>query len=197
MNAATEWSELSEQWQTQPADWRVSLGELRRRDRGDRVRRAVVIAGEVGVTVLMVGLTLRVMGPMSGLTGATVMGSVIAYTAAIWAFALWNRRGTWRPLGETVEAYLALSIRRRESALRGVALASAAGWCLLLAAAGLVLFRRTNVLPAGSHRLAIVVWATMGAGFLAWTILYGRRTRAELTRLRQSLAAVREDHPVA
>jgi len=81
---------------------------------------ALVVAGELVVTFLLLGLfgflLTRAQDPE---TVAVVVGGGLLAVAAL-VVANWNRRGTWRPSAETTEAFLEISLLRCRRGLRAV-----------------------------------------------------------------------------
>lgn len=92
------------------------LRHVRRRSR----TLALVTAGEVIVTILLLGLfgvlLSRARDPET--IAVLVAGGLLAVSA--FALANWNRRGTWRPSVETTEAFLEISLLRCRRSLRAV-----------------------------------------------------------------------------
>jgi len=153
----------------------------------------------LGLKLLTAGELLLAAGALAGLTlfalrhpdpiDVAVMASFCLLTLAALAFALWNRRGLWKPAAETTAAYLALArnrARRRQEALR-------VAWWLLAAETALFIPWIWHTLHAdGGHPgplsyvlaygyLALVV-GTMAA-LLVWLQRWTRRERAEIDLL--------------
>ncbi len=103
------WQELGRTWRVGPG---IDPAGIRRlTDRQTRLMQLMVLA-EILVTVVTIGVVWWV---LRAERGVVVLGWAVAaglHTAVVWAFALWNRRGIWRPLGESTAAYLRLAQER-------------------------------------------------------------------------------------
>ena len=116
------------------------------------------------------------------------------FIVVVWACCLWIARGTWRPIGETTAAFVAVSIRRREANLRGLPLAA----CLYVLQLLLLVLTVAAVSPAGvvpmltSSYFVVVGWigVPIGLAVLYW---FRRRQRADLERLRELERQLRSD----
>lgn len=186
-----DWAELAAEWQSGLAD-PPALEQLARRERAHRRRLAVVVVLEVLVTAAaMAGSVALVRG----------RGDVVAWTAAVaaWvtlvavlAFAVWNRRGTWRPLARTVEGYLAVSELRCRRKIRTARFV--AGFVL----AGTAALTGWRVLRLGGFAMAdgpeawwrLALPAVVVLAYLAWAVWYARRARRELAWLEGLRAAL-------
>lgn len=107
---------------------------------------------------------------------------VAAMLIAVWAFALWNRRGTWRPLGETTESFLRLARLRCRRKIQAIQFGAGMLIAQLVAVAAWRVwgprhapFAQTEVLAA----LPVIVVVV----FTAWLVSSRRRAVQELAGL--------------
>jgi hypothetical protein len=165
------------QWQRQPVCGAQELKESVLRE----TRRAKLgLLAPVAVTVVIGGWAI-LQAWLSPVPSATVLAvGVWSYIAIAWAGSLWIARGTWRPHAETTAAFLALAIRRCESALRAVPFAIA---LYVFELAFMFLFAlRTGHASAGellrSPSMILIGWLG-GPIFVAAALWYARRKRLE------------------
>lgn len=133
-----------------------------------------------GATVVMPAL--RSGRPLGVLLGV----ETLVFIVVVWSVALWLGRGTWRPLAHTTAAFIDVSIRRREAYIRG----AIAGACLYVVQFAFLVILLGLESPMGiegalsSPPAKIIGWVGMPVVFagLYW---FGRRQRADLTRLRE------------
>ena len=92
------------------------LRHVRRRSR----TLALVTAGDLVVTILLLGLfgALLARAREPETIAVLVAGGLLAVSAL--GLATWNRRGIWRPSAETTEAFLEISLLRCRRSLRAV-----------------------------------------------------------------------------
>jgi len=115
-----EWTELVEQWNTED-EATIHFDALRTRIEAERGRMRRAVAVDILVSVLFVGGAAYALLRFPSAWTRLFAIDVAAMLMATWAFALWNRRGAWRPLGETTESYLTLArlrCRRKIQAIR-------------------------------------------------------------------------------
>lgn len=119
---------------------------------------------------------------------------VLPLAVAKLAFGLWNRRGTWRGVGESTRAFVALSILRARAKLRLAAGVSAFVAVEVLAAGGMLVYAWFTE-RGGPGRLLLVgvLVMALAVAILAWGRWYGRRAGRELAELRELEAQLGED----
>jgi hypothetical protein len=116
------------------------------------------------------------------------------FIVVVWAAALWTARGTWRPIGETTAAFVAVSVRRREANLRG----STWAVCLYVFQLLFIVLTLAAASPAGimpiltSKYFVLIGWIGVPSG-LAALFWFRRRQRADLERLRELERQLRGD----
>ena len=134
----TEWEDLEGVWrqEEQPVD----LAPLRRLLAAQRRRLVAVVTVEAVLVLAFGWLSWLVARDGVEAWEAVWLLTLWGFTVAAVAFAWWNRRGTWRSLGESVEEYLRLARLRARRARRSLAFACGllvaevvAGWCWLAA----------------------------------------------------------------
>jgi Kef-type K+ transport system membrane component KefB len=186
--ARDEWADLAAEWQRTPHDRARLVAELARKVRRHRRRMLAVLACEVLITLLALGASVQLVraGDSRALVAATWCWLLVTVS---WAFALWNRRGTWRPVAEHTRAYLELSFERCRRQLRAVrfVLAMVLVQFPLLA---LWVAARASAAPGGAHgRRALLAngfLLLLLAGYLGWAIWFRGRTRREIKWLEQA-----------
>lgn len=170
----TEREELA--WREWEAAWRSdhpaepTFEEIRRSvDRQTRSMR-LTLGGEVVATLAMLGLAAWVLLEEPGPARLGWGIAAVLHTAVVWGFVLWNRRGIWSPLGESVIDYLAiartrLERRRRTAAfvigLVAVEVVALAAWAAASGRAAETggLARLWSWLPAAVVTGIAIVWA--------------------------------------
>ncbi|HEX3527957.1 MAG TPA: hypothetical protein VH988_12905 [Thermoanaerobaculia bacterium] len=178
-----DWQSEEPRSATGPAlDAAAILRQVKRRSLGLKLLTAGELLLAAGALLGLTLFALRHPDPMD----VAVMASFCLLTLAALAFALWNRRGLWKPAAETTAAYLALArnrARRRQEALR-------VSWGLLTAETVLFIPWIWHALHTdGRHPgslsytlaygyLAFVVGAM--TALLAWLERWTRRERARL-----------------
>jgi hypothetical protein len=187
MNSAArdDWAALASRWQVRSEPLRLSIDDLLRRERLRRAGMALLLLSEVLISLGALLGTWTVRSMMNG-GGTILLLVVILYTALVWIFMLWNRRGTWRPEEETVEGFVAILSLRARRGLRtarfttGVVLVQAVATVLWVTA---ILIRKgTDALPR--VLLALSITAIISAGFLLWAVWFRRLMLRRLAWLR-------------
>lgn len=117
---ANEWTELVEQWNAVDES-AIQFDTLRARIDAERRRMIRGVVADVVVSAVFATIAgyslLRFPSAWTRLFAVDVAAMLLA----TWTFAVWNRRGTWRPLGETTESFLRLArlrCRRKIQAVR-------------------------------------------------------------------------------
>lgn len=106
------WGDLAATWRTQDQATVGPVEPIRRAvDRQTAMLRLVVV-GEVLVTVVAVGVVWWVLAAERQAVRLGWVGAAGLHTAIVWTFVLWNRRGIWKPLGQSTAGYLRLAIER-------------------------------------------------------------------------------------
>ncbi|MBI1849732.1 MAG: hypothetical protein HYR85_05260 [Planctomycetes bacterium] len=171
--------------------WRKSAGaappippDLSRRVRRESTRLVLVTAGEGVVTIAGLAAVAFAMSRRHDAPTFVWGAAVLILFALTWTFALANRRGVWRPSGESVHDFLAIA---RERVVRRLRAARFVGWLLFAEAAFLVPWgvwewRATPPADAADATLRLVRWvvvAALAVAFLAWLVWYRRRVLRE------------------
>ena len=180
-----EWTSLAAAWQSAPVAHGLSLETLMRRERRRRVLMTLVVVSEALISLAGLAIAYLAARRMPASGGSILVGGVVVYIAVLTAFAVWNRRGTWRPLAETTEAFIAISILRCRRGLRTARFVI--GIVLLQLLAMLVW---TILEPFREAGMALIISLGIGAGFLLWAIWYRRLMLRQLA-LFQSLVTSR------
>jgi hypothetical protein len=158
------------------------------------------VAAEVAISVAaagsVIGMIVRTPNRVTWAWGAAAFLHMIV----VWAFVLWNRAGTWKPLGETTTAFLAVMEARERGKLR------AARFMVALLGIELVLlgmleiarWRRTSTWLGESHPLMASLIGGMFSGMILMALWLRRRAEkrlVELVLLRQSFAGEPDPAP--
>jgi hypothetical protein len=196
-------TESRDDWETWVADWHggrphrfADDAALRRSVQAYRRRMIWLTVAEALFSVGVIALALYLLARRPGT--ASVLWTVESglLLSAAWTFALRNRRGTWRPLAESTEAFLELSrlrcVRRLATVHFVIAvllaqLVALVAWVLWLGRTRPERLTSPDLLPAWSAAALVFVTYSM------WATWYRRRTRRELARidrLREALADV-------
>jgi hypothetical protein len=166
-----DWELWEAAWRT--AGERVDPAPLRRLLAVQRRRLVAVAAGEALVVAGCVVLTWWIASDGLEAWEAVWLLTLWGFAAVATGFAVWNRRGTWRSLGEAVQDHVRLARQRAARNARASAFA-----CGLLVAetvavlAQLAWFGRLT--PA-----AVACLAATGAGIGALGFIAYRRSRRE------------------
>lgn len=128
-----EWDALGAEWRDQnpTPDVRggVAAKRLRRQVRRHTRLQWLELAGEIALTIFFAIWGISLLNEPNG-RGVGPAIAIFGMTAFAWIFAMWSRRGSWRPIGESTTEYLRLSHARVRAAryairfARGVILAS-------------------------------------------------------------------------
>jgi len=108
------------------------------------------------------------------------------FIVVIWAGCLWIARGTWRPLAATTSAFVDVSIRRRESYIRGAAF----GACLYVVQLLFMVLAIADGSPTGIAGTltskAVILFGWIGVPSVLWALYwFRRRQRTDLERLHE------------
>lgn len=177
-------------WQAVGATWRTD--EHRALDVSERLAQRVhrqsrrlrtIVAIEIALTLVTLVLSFTIVARYNAAGTLRVGGMVLLYTAAVWAFALWNRRGVWRPYGETTADFVHLLRVRAERRIR-----SARFTQIVIGLAVILVGREVAAAwRAGSgnawERGAWIAFAAYAVGMVTWSIWYERKARREVREL--------------
>lgn len=197
--AHDEWRAWSADWRNAHAPQVVDEPALRRHVEAYRRRMILVIGVEVLITVAGLAGTALAVSTLSYPASAAWATASLLFIAIVWTFALWNRRGTWRPVADTTDAFVELSYLRYVRQLRSVRFvlvvvgATAAG---LLAWISWRLAQRPVVIPATELVRRVAVPSLILVSYVVWAVWYRRRAQrhlAELAPLRESLLRERRE----
>jgi hypothetical protein len=128
-----EWDVIGAEWREQnsppTATGGAALELLRQRVRRHTRLQWLELAGEIALTIFFTVWGIALLDEPNG-RGVVPAMSIFGMTAFVWVFAMWSRRGSWRPLSESAQEYVRLSRARVRAAryavrfARGVILAS-------------------------------------------------------------------------
>ena len=176
-----EWTELIEQWNAVDEST-IHFDALRARIEAERRRMIRSVALDTVVSVLFAGgaayALLRVPGPWTRVFAIDVAAMLVA----TWAFALWNSRGTWRPLGETTESFLRLARLRCRRKIQAIRFGAEVMIAQLVAVAAWRVWGPQHAPFAPTEMLAVLP-AIVVVTFTVWLALSRRRAVLELAEL--------------
>jgi hypothetical protein len=159
----TEWTSLSTLWTSSQEP--VDAGVLHRVVRAHRRGLLAATAGELLLTIAFAWLSYAVLRDGIELWTIVWVTTLWIFMAVAIAFAWWNRRGTWRALGDSVAEYVRLTRvraeRQRRSILFGLALFAAE---VLAVVAQLQWFDRLTpfaLLLLGVAAILVAGWAVL------------------------------------
>jgi hypothetical protein len=171
------------EWEACANSWLAASGPpvdgepLRRLLQTQRRRLLAVAIGEAVLVLAFAALSWLVARDGVVAWEAVWLLTLWAFTLVALAFVWWNRRGTWRSLGRSVEEHLRLARRRAERQRRAGAFAGAL-FVVETVAIVMQLAWFDRLTP-----LALVVLAAVGAGVAVGCAVARRRSGRELERL--------------
>jgi len=176
-----EWTELIEQWNAvdEPS---IHFDVLRARIEAERRRMIRDVAVDTVVSVLFVAVAGYAVLRFPGAWTRLFAVDVAAILVAVWAFAVWNRRGTWRPLGETTESFLRLARLRCRRKIQAVRFGAEVMLAQLVAVAAWRVWGPQRAPFAPTEMLAVLP-AVVVVTFTVWLALARRRAARELAEL--------------
>jgi hypothetical protein len=182
MNANVELDTWRQLWQTSAEG--PGAAELRDRVARETRRRRIAAIGPVLVTVVVGGWSLFRAVESPGLDNVLLAVETWIFIAVAWVVALWIERGSWQLLSDPTSTFIDISIRRCETALRGLRFVVV----MYVAQFVFILSWRLQFGSSGfaevmaSWPVIVVGWVAgpLLFGFVAW---YGRAKRAELSYL--------------
>ena len=168
----TDWELLSEAWQATPAP--AHAASLRDIVRSHRRRLLFVAAVEIMIVLAFAALSVFVVSDGVAPWEAVWLITLWGFTIIAVTFAIWNRRGTWTALGESVEEYVRITRLRAERRMRSVYFA-----CGLFVAEGVAIVVQLAWFDRFTM-LAAVLLAASGAAIGAWCWGTKRRVAREI-----------------
>ncbi len=114
MNRETTWQAVGLTWRTDEHRALTVSERVAQRVHRQSRRLRMILVSEIILTVIMVAMSFTIVARYNAAGTLRVGAMVLLYTAAVWAFTLWNRRGVWRPYGETTAEFVQLLRVRAE-----------------------------------------------------------------------------------
>ncbi|HEX9895130.1 MAG TPA: hypothetical protein VGA78_14460 [Gemmatimonadales bacterium] len=185
--ADPEWAGLAARWQAEVLPPRLSVERLLRREGRRRLLMGLLVAVEALLSLTAVAATVSARRRLPEPNGTLLLIAALVYVVLVWGFALWNRRGTWRPLARTTEAFVAVSKLRCRRGLRSVRFVVTVVTTQLLLTAGWLVLRAGGETPVWTARetLALAPSLSVGVLFLLWAVWYRRVMLRRLAWLEQ------------
>ncbi len=176
-----EWTELVEQWNAVDEST-IHFDALRARIEAERRRMLQAVAADILVSVLFAAVAGYAVLRFPSAWTRLFAVDVAAVLAATWAFAVWNRRGTWRPLGETTESFLRLARLRCCRKIQAVRFGVEVMIAQLLAVAAWRVWGPQQAPFVPTETLAILPVVVVVI-FTVWLAVSRRRAALELAEL--------------
>ena len=183
MKAETTWQTVGLTWRTDEHRALPLRERVAQRVHRQSRRLRIILAGEIALTIVMLTISFTIAGRDNAEGTLRLSAIVLLYTAGVWAFGLWNRRGVWRPYGETTAEFVQLLRVRAERRIQS------ARFTQVVIGLAVILFGR-EVATAWSAGFASTwqrtVWMLFGlyvVGIVAWSIWYERKARREVREL--------------
>jgi hypothetical protein len=182
MNANVDIDAWRQLWQAS-ADG-PGAADLRDRVARETRRQKIAMIGPVLVTIVIGGWTLLRGYASPGFDNVLLAVETWLFIAVAWLGGLWIDRGTWRPLSDSTSAFIDISIRRCEAALRGLKFLAV----MYVVQLAFVLFWKLQFSSIGFAEL-MTSWPVIVLGWIAGPALFGfvvwydRAKRAELSYL--------------
>jgi hypothetical protein len=117
-----DWDTLARTWQLTPAQSRRGARDPLTLHRHVARRTRLLILTVVLEAILTVAVITWVWARLPDDTSYARVWRIgaMVFSAAVWAYCLWNRRHSWRPYGADTAAFLKLSRERLEAGRRSV-----------------------------------------------------------------------------
>jgi hypothetical protein len=187
-----EWDVLEQLWRTEERAAGFDEAALRRRIGAQTRRMWYIVAFEVVIVFasLIASFVVARQNPTRFTIGWTI--GVWVYTILVWEFATWNRRGVWKPYGETAAAFVQLLKERAKRKLRVVWFSRAV---IIIADVVFIPIAVSKYQARGAEQFewaAWIVFVVYSASVLIWSVWYRRqaeREREEATQLERILSA--------
>lgn len=190
------WAAASVTWRTGEHQSATLTEQLARRVRRQSDSLRLILAGEIVLTLVILVVSGAAIIRNAGAGALRVGAMVVLYTAAVWAFTLWNRRGIWAPYGETTADFVALLRVRAQRRIRTAWFSQ-----IVITVAALLLSREMQAAwRAGEVSLVDWVWIYFGvytAAVIVWSVWYRRQARREMRELDALLRDLTPTGPVA
>ncbi len=183
MNPETTWQAVGITWRTDEHRALTMSERVAQRVHRQSRRLRLILAGEIALTIVMLVMSFTIVARYNAAGTLRVGAMVLLYTAAVWAFTLWNRRGVWRPYGETTAEFVELLRVRAHRRIR-----SARFTQVVIGVAVILVGREVEaVWRAGSastwERGVWTAFAVYSVGMVAWSIWYELKARREVREL--------------
>lgn len=189
MSTDSELEAWRSQWQSSNDDSATarSVADLRSRTLKQSRAQWIGLIAPVLVTVIIGGgMLIRAVDSGSTLDVALAIECWLFIVVA-WAGSLWIARGTWKPLGETTADFIAVSIRRCQANIRGVAFGTVLYIGQLIAVVA-VIYGVGTPEEARVTGLGTYVFSAIAVGLLLlvfWGLWFTARQRRRLASLRE------------
>ncbi len=181
-----EWQQLQQVWNQPDRATDARVAALHRAVSGQARMLRLALAAELVLTIAAVAWLAFVWSRVPSPRTAVIIAAALVHSAVIWGYALWNRRGHWKPVADTLRDAVRVRrahYRRRLAAYRFVT------WLAAIEGALLVLVLVMTDLTPWPILFSL---AFLGAAVL-WTIWDNARLRRELEALDRFAAEFEEE----
>jgi hypothetical protein len=184
-----------EDWDALSAEWRghrppseamptEATERLRRRVQRHSRQQWILLAGEIVLTLYFGWVAWSAFLEPSG-RGILAAIATVGVIGLVWTFAIRNRRGSWRPLGESTSDYLRLSHGRAEAGRRSISFVRRMVVGALLCYLPWFAFRLRDGAISGSEWWRWIFLLAYSAAFLSWCAWRSRRIGHEVAVLEE------------
>ena len=171
------WDALAAAWQRRDEHPRVDPQLLRAQVQRETTRMQRWLGIEIAFSVAVVAMTFYILVRHADPRALLLAIDSWVVLVIVWLFALWGRRGLWKPSAESTEAYIVLGRRRARLKLQTAWLA----FGLLVA---------QLVVGQATAERSTLHWI-VAAAWLVWAFWMRRRAIDECRRLDALLAELR------
>jgi hypothetical protein len=185
-----------DEWEALSAEWRAAsprpesregagaaVDALRRRVRSHGRRQALLLLSEVVMTVASL-VAARWYWNQPGGRGVVTALAILGMLALVWSFVIWNRRGSWRPLGESTREYVRLSRVRVRAGRRTVRFVRVVVGLAVVVYVPWFALRLSRGAIHGAEWWSWGIFVGYATAYLWWCSWYSRRLDREVATLR-------------
>lgn len=184
----SEWDVLGAEWRDQnpppDVDGGVAAERLRRQVRRHTRLQWLELASEIALTIIFTIWGMSLLSEPNG-RGVVPAIAIFGMTAFTWIFAMWSRRGSWRPIGESTREYLRLSHARVRAARYAIRFARVVILTSMLSYLPWFAIRLNGGAIPGAEWWRWGFFAVYAAAFLGWCSWKAGGIQRELKLLRE------------
>lgn len=188
-----DWDQLAAMWEDESAHTNLHA-RLRKKIGRQRVVMRVQQVFEVSVLVSLAVFCWRYLGVHPTRSQVAVVALALAWAAALWGYAVWNRRQSWRADSEGVGDYLHL-LERRALARRRTAWVVGPLTVVQVAIVLAMLAAAADNPGQGRRSLQLTGWlvAVIVVAVGVWAVWRGRAAGRELQEIESTRKVMADD----